>query len=170
MAGLIATYYYLEWFKFFLRSIPPARPVLLIQDGHTSHISIELIELARANDVCILCLPSHTTHLLQPLDVGVFKSFKTHFSKACVSYHSKHPGRVITNDMIASLVSTAYPNAFTPTGVGSTQSTSVKTFSGSDVLSEMLVLPQQPKERLRKRGRVLMLEVSVSRMTMCFNS
>ena len=115
--GWINSDIYLEWFKFFLRSIPPVRPVLLIQNGHTSHISIELIELARANDVCILCLPSHTTHLLQPLDVGVFKSFKTHFSKACVSYLSKHPGRVITNDMIASLVSTAYPNAFTPNNI-----------------------------------------------------
>ena len=45
------------------------RPVLLIQDGHASHMSIGLIELARANDVHLLCLPAHTTHILQPLDV-----------------------------------------------------------------------------------------------------
>ena len=31
---------YLEWFK---QRIPPARPVLLIQDGHSSHISIDLL-------------------------------------------------------------------------------------------------------------------------------
>ena len=68
--------YLLRMVEFFLKSIPPARPVILIQDGHTSHVSIQLIELARANNVHILCLPAHTTHLLQPLDVGVFKSFK----------------------------------------------------------------------------------------------
>ena len=63
---------YLEWFKFFLDNIPSARPVLLIQDGHASHLSIELIELARANEVC---LPAHTTHVLQPLDVKVSSHF-----------------------------------------------------------------------------------------------
>ena len=82
---------YLEWFKFFLRSIPPAKPVLLIQDGHTSHISIEFMELTCANDACVLCLPAHTTHLLQPLDVGAFKSLKAYFSKAWISYLSHHP-------------------------------------------------------------------------------
>ena len=74
------------WFKFFLRNIPPARPVLLIMHGHGSHVSIDLIELARSNGVDLLCLPSHTTHILQPLDVGVFKSFKANFSKACSRY------------------------------------------------------------------------------------
>ena len=70
---------YLEWFQFFLQNIPPTRPVLLLQDGHSSHISIELIELARQNDVHLLCFPAPTTHILQPLDVGVFKSFKENF-------------------------------------------------------------------------------------------
>ena len=112
-SGWITKEIYLEWFKWFVQSIPPARPMLLIQDGHASHISIELIELARDNGVHLLCLPAHTTHILQPLDVGVFKSFKSHFSKACSGYLSKHPGRVITTDVIASLVAEAWPNSFT---------------------------------------------------------
>ena len=74
--GWINSEVYLEWFDFFAKNIPPARPIILIQDGHASHMSIPLIEVARANNVHILCLPVHTTHLLQPLDVGVFKSFK----------------------------------------------------------------------------------------------
>ena len=60
-------------------------------------------ELVCSNNVHLLCLPSHTTHILQPLDVGVFKA------KACSSYLTQHP-----NDMIASLVATALPSAFTP--------------------------------------------------------
>ena len=58
---------YLKLFDFFINSILPARPVLLIQDGHGSHISTELVERARTNDMHLLCLPSHTTYLLQPL-------------------------------------------------------------------------------------------------------
>ena len=59
---------YLKWFKFFLANIPPTRPVLLIEDGHASHLLLEVIQLARDNNVHILCLPAHTTHILQPLD------------------------------------------------------------------------------------------------------
>lgn len=38
-------------FKFFIATIPPTRPVLLVEDGHTSHISIEVIEPARSNNI-----------------------------------------------------------------------------------------------------------------------
>ena len=107
----------MEWFSFFLKSIPPARPVLLIQDGHGSHVSIELIEIARENDVCLLCLPSHTSHILQPLDVGVFRSFKSNFNKACANYMKAYPGRVVTAEILASMVGQAYPAAFTPVNV-----------------------------------------------------
>ena len=80
-SGWINGQLFIEWFQFFLQHIPPVRPVLLLQDGHASYISIDLIELARANEVHLPCLPLHTTHILQPLDVGVFKSFKTNFLK-----------------------------------------------------------------------------------------
>lgn len=56
----------------FYSANPSARPVLIVQDGHASHLSIDLIELARANDIHLLCLPAHTTRILQPLHVGVF--------------------------------------------------------------------------------------------------
>ena len=53
----------------------------------------------------MLCLSAHTVNVLQPLDVGVFKWFKTFFSKACHKYLTKHPGRVITStNVIASLI------------------------------------------------------------------
>ena len=115
--GWINTELYLQWFDFFLRSIPPTRPVLLIQDGHVSHMSVKLIELARANNIHLLCLPSHTSHILQPLDVGVFKSFKSNFSKACSRYLAAHPGRVITTDKLASLVAECWPNSFTAVNI-----------------------------------------------------
>ena len=70
-----------------------------------------MIELARANDLHVLCILSHTSHVLQPLDVGVFKS---NFSKACSGYLGKNPSRVITTNIIASLIATAWPNSLTP--------------------------------------------------------
>lgn len=105
------------WFQFFLQNIPSARPVLIIEDGHSSHISIEVIEEARKNDVHFLCLPSHTTHILQPLDVAVFKSFKTNYSKACKQFLDSHPGQVVTSEAIAGILAQAWPQSMTPVNI-----------------------------------------------------
>ena len=44
-------------------------------------MGLDLVDLCRENNVILFCLPPHTTHALQPLDVSVFKSLKDHFSK-----------------------------------------------------------------------------------------
>jgi DDE superfamily endonuclease len=49
---------------------------LLICDGHDSHISAKFVRHFIDNDIILLLLPPHSSHLLQPLDVGVFKSLK----------------------------------------------------------------------------------------------
>lgn len=45
---------------------------LLIIDGHGSHVHNEFVEFCWEKKIVPLCLPPHTTHILQPLDVGVF--------------------------------------------------------------------------------------------------
>ena len=62
------------WLKFFSNNIQPTWPVILTLDGHSSHVSFELVKLARANNIHLLYLPSHTFHILQPLDVDLFQS------------------------------------------------------------------------------------------------
>ena len=49
---------------------------LLICDGHDSHISAEFIRHCIANHIVLLLLPPHCSHLMQPLDVGVFFPLK----------------------------------------------------------------------------------------------
>lgn len=63
---------FFEWFKLFVQMIPPVRPVLLLLDGHGSHIAVDVIKYARSKDIHLLCLPPHTSHILQPLHVNVF--------------------------------------------------------------------------------------------------
>ena len=45
---------------------------ILILDGQISHHSQDFIDHCERNKILALCLPAHSTHLLQPLDVGVF--------------------------------------------------------------------------------------------------
>ncbi len=54
---------------------------LLIVDGHASHVSNEFIKFVKANKIICLCLPPHSTHLLQPLDVSVFGPLKQNYKK-----------------------------------------------------------------------------------------
>ena len=56
----------------FLPNIPPARPVLLLLDGHSTHYTPEAVCKAHDEGVIMLCLPPHTTHTPQPLDVSFF--------------------------------------------------------------------------------------------------
>ena len=116
-SGWITQELFLEWFRFFVASIPPTRPVLLIFDGHSSHISLDLIQLAQEHDIHLLCLPSHTSHLLQPLDVGVFKALKSAFNKACKKYLSDNPGSVVRSENLASLLAHAWPQSVTPVNI-----------------------------------------------------
>lgn len=45
---------------------------LLILDGHNSHCIFTFCNYAADNKIIIICLPSHTTHALQPCDAGAF--------------------------------------------------------------------------------------------------
>lgn len=68
--GYMDTELYLLWFrKIFLKFATKERPILLLQDGHGSHISI-------------ISLPPHTTHILQPLDKVVYGPLKKARSSA----------------------------------------------------------------------------------------
>ena len=81
-SGFMDSELYQNWFeKIFLKFTPHDYTRLLLQDGHASHINMKLIDMAVANNVILLCLPPHTTHLLQPLDVAVYKSLKSNLSK-----------------------------------------------------------------------------------------
>ena len=78
------------------------------------HISLEVIKLAQDNDVHLLCLPSHTTHILQPLDISVFKPFKSFFNKACKNFLFSNPGQVIRSKNLGHLLSESWPKAVFP--------------------------------------------------------
>jgi hypothetical protein len=55
---------------------------LLLLDGHRSHLyNIGFLQLLKENNIICVALPPHTSHLLQPLDVGVFHSFKAAWNK-----------------------------------------------------------------------------------------
>ena len=80
-----------EWYKIVF--IPHAtannksgKPILLIYDGHGSHLTGDMMNLAVVNNIHLFALPPHTTHRLQPLDVGIFNLVQRAWQKQCVDY------------------------------------------------------------------------------------
>ena len=71
---------FLQWFKTLfvpaVKHLVSTGPVVLFLDGHHSHMSLELITSAKKENIHLLCLPPHLTHILQPLDVGVYGPVK----------------------------------------------------------------------------------------------
>lgn len=65
---------------------------LLIVDGHASHTSMEFINYCDQHKILLAVFPPHSTHTLQPLDVVVFKSFSSAYTKELVNFQSKSQG------------------------------------------------------------------------------
>ncbi|KAG6996134.1 Tigger transposable element-derived protein 1 [Fusarium oxysporum f. sp. conglutinans] len=74
----------LEWLKHFdrctvNRSVGSYR--LLILDGHESHHSTDFEIYCEEHNIITLCMPPHSSHLLQPLDVGRFGPLKKAYGR-----------------------------------------------------------------------------------------
>lgn len=105
---------FLQWLREHFVPRKPIGKVLVILDGHASHVnSVEMLEFAESNDIIILCLPSHTTHYLQPLDRSFFKSLKSHFYESCRLWLRNHSGRRITRYQFGELLSASWGKAAT---------------------------------------------------------
>ena len=87
-------------------------PVVLFFDGHYSHISIELVELARANKIHLMLLPSNTTHFLQPLDVGVYGPVKQAWKRILNTYKMKTCAANIGKEEFPGLLQQLWESSF----------------------------------------------------------
>jgi hypothetical protein len=92
---------------------------LLILDGHCSHVTLDVVQEARAMGLDLFTLPSHTSHALQPLDVSVFKPFKTFFREYRDFWTSRNPNQAVSKQTLAHWVSLGLGRDLTPQNIKS---------------------------------------------------
>ena len=98
-----------EWSKqIFLKHCGPERPQLLILDSRESHEVLELLGSSRQNSIHVLTRPSHTTHILQPLDRVVFSPLKHSYHRSCIEYMSEDTSCTINKVSWPSLLRKAW--------------------------------------------------------------
>ncbi|KAH3896206.1 hypothetical protein DPMN_020379 [Dreissena polymorpha] len=72
--------------------------ILVLLDGHRSHVALTLDEWAKDNNVILYILPAHTSHILQPLDVGCYGPFQKMYHVHRIHTYDKYmlPSQSIT--------------------------------------------------------------------------
>ncbi|XP_031355227.1 uncharacterized protein LOC116179569 [Photinus pyralis] len=105
---------FMKWFRDHFLPRKPAGKCLLLLDGPGSHTnSPDILECASSNDVVLLCLPSHTTQYLQPLDRSFFKPLKAHYRHAAGEWGNANPGKKLERRHFGELLGQAWSKSAT---------------------------------------------------------
>jgi len=126
-----------EVFERSTREKANGKPRLLICDGHDSHITAEWITHCMRNNIILMVLPPHSSHLTQPLDVGVFGPLKTCMASAIEPLISTELHRILKAEWLLAYVE-AHDNAFTIENVyAGFRGTGIQPFDPSKVLDRV---------------------------------
>ena len=105
---------------------------MIVLDGHNSHTMYRFCDFAEKHKIILVCLPPHTTHRLQPCDVGVFgplssawKGLVTELSmeniainkRNFIHYYSQARKKAFTSEMIKSSWKVTGMHPFNPNAI-----------------------------------------------------
>jgi len=91
---------------------------MLLFDGHISHSNREFLQACLDYKVLPVCLPPHTTHFSQPLDVSIFSPLKAAYSNI-LHRRSQAGERGVWKGNFYTLLTEAQTVAFTPENIRS---------------------------------------------------
>lgn len=112
---------FFDWLEHFRVLVPggvsPTNRHLLIFDDHGSHVALSIIQEARRLGIDLLTLPSHTSHVIQPLDVSVFEPFKAYSKSKWAEFVTRFPNIDIIREKLVELGNKAMIRAMNPSNI-----------------------------------------------------
>ena len=106
--GWTSDYLAFEWLTsiFQPRTVPanPNERRLLILDGHGSHLKSPFIGFCIQHAIDLMVLPSHSSHMTQPLDVGIFGPLKRELTSYADKSAVFNAGRISKSEWATNLV------------------------------------------------------------------
>ena len=109
--GWMTSDIFFDWFCAFCIE-NTQRPILMVFDGHSTHLTSRVVMKAKGEDITIIKLPPHTTDRLQPLDVCCFKPLKVQWDKAIAKWNTEHKAVRLTKAAFVELVGNVWSSAF----------------------------------------------------------
>lgn len=145
----------MDWIRHFnkhtnLRSIGKYR--LLALDGHKSHHSTDFELYCKENDIITLCMPPHSSHHLQPLDVGCFGSLKAAYGKQIKALMQANITHIAKEDFFLAFC-TAHYQAMTAKNIqGGFRGAGLIPFNPESVISHLDLRVQTPTPPTSRLG------------------
>jgi hypothetical protein len=130
----------LEWIQHFdkhsrLRTSGTYR--LLILDGHESHHSTDFELFCKENKIITLCMPAHSSHILQPLDVGCFGPLKQAYGRQIEDLVRSQVTHITKLDFLPAFQA-AFQNSITEKNIkGGFRGTGIIPYDPESVLSRL---------------------------------
>ncbi|XP_063417058.1 uncharacterized protein LOC134699386 [Mytilus trossulus] len=127
----------------FMKIVPDNELVLLLLDGHASHIPVSTFEWARNHNIILQLIPALTSHFLQPLDVGCYGLLKDIYNSLCHKTIRTKNCALDHND-VCPMVCKAYKDALSTSNLQSAfRKTGIYPFT-----KDVMELPLEPSEAL----------------------
>ncbi|KAJ8303708.1 hypothetical protein KUTeg_018740 [Tegillarca granosa] len=107
-------------FMKYVQGLSSDHKILIIYDGHKSHVSLELIDWAKEHNIVLFVLPAHTSHLFHPLDVGCFRPLNRILNNSIHSYmrlNKQQLGSLASKAYVQALSAENLKSAFRKTGI-----------------------------------------------------
>ena len=92
---------------------------MLLLDGAKCHFDYSIAETAEKNDIVLLCLPSNTTHELQPFDESVFRSLERAWDDELNLYWERTMNRTVTKWEFCKIFTKAWARSAIPCNIAS---------------------------------------------------
>lgn len=116
--GSMTTHIFIDWINHLGKYKAPGK-ALLIFDGASSHLDANIVDVATEHNITLFCIPSNTTHALQPLDKSVFQAFESYWDDEVLKYWDTHKERKISKVVFGTLLSKIWPKALSPVNIAS---------------------------------------------------
>jgi hypothetical protein len=84
---------------------------MVYYDGHSTHVTLEIIRYAHHNRILIICLPPHSSHVLQPLNLVIYGPFKLALHDKAYAYELE-TGQPVDKDTALLVIGQACKKAF----------------------------------------------------------
>lgn len=138
--GWVNSDIFFKYMKHFIENTQPTSgsPVLLLYDNHSSHLADNVIQLAKQSHVHILTIIPHSSHVLQPLDVGFNRGFKLCFSDMVYAWMKKNQDKPFMLKETLNIIKNTFekcvqnkstgPNSFKKCGIYPLDKTALNTY------------------------------------------
>ncbi|CAL4214375.1 unnamed protein product, partial [Meganyctiphanes norvegica] len=107
ISGWMDSERFTDWLPLFDESLKKKnikKPIVLLMDGHGSHVNLQVVEEAKKRDIILVKLPPNASHLLQALDVGLFGPLKKNWKNIIGSFYCQTKNINITKSVFPTLL------------------------------------------------------------------